>query len=122
MRLRKFLADVPDFAKRGARLSRDVDLPGRAHLLSENLVSASTLRRSQTKRLKATTTANITTTLAESSGKFAAAAASLICAPRPQVASAFPLKVTYSETMLAFQAPPAAVTQPVTRYGKIAGK
>ena len=31
------------------------------------------------------------------------------------------LKVRYSATMLAFQAPPAAVTQPVTRYGNTAG-
>ena len=36
--------------------------------------------------------------------------------------SVSPPNVTYSATMLAFQAPPAAVTQPVTRYGKTAGR
>jgi hypothetical protein len=32
-----------------------------------------------------------------------------------------PEKVTYSDTMLAFQAAPAAVISPVTRYGNIPG-
>ena len=73
-------------------------------------------------RLNITTTTDITRTLAASSGKSAPSAAALICAPRPWVSSTWPLKVTYSATMLAFHAPPAAVTQPVTRYGNTAGK
>ena len=36
-------------------------------------------------------------------------------APRPKVRSVSCLAVTISVTMLAFQAPPVAVTQPVTR-------
>ena len=57
----------------------------------------------------------MTMTLAASSGKSAASAAALMREPRPKVASVWPRKATYSETMEAFQAPPAAVTQPVTR-------
>src|SRR5215469_14867355 len=42
--------------------------------------------------------------------------------PRPGTSTIFPWKWKYSATMLAFQAPPEAVTMPVTRYGKIPGK
>src|SRR6202158_2870938 len=42
--------------------------------------------------------------------------------PTPTVEYVWPLKWKYSATMLAFQAPPEAVSIPVTRYGKIAGR
>ena len=48
-------------------------------------------------------------------GRSACSAATLICAPRPGALRTVPRNVTYSATMLAFHAPPAAVTQPVTR-------
>ena len=55
-------------------------------------------------------------------GKSARSAARLICAPSPFALMISPLKFTYSATILAFHAPPAAVTHPVTRYGKTAGR
>src|SRR5260370_35554634 len=112
--LGKVLGHAPNFAKRRAR-RRAIGLRRGVHLLRENLVSASRLNRFQTRRLNATTIADITTTLAGRRGKPAAAAARLMCAPNPQEESACAWKVTYSETMLAFHAPPAAVIQPVTK-------
>ncbi len=64
----------------------------------------------------------IVATAAASTARSPPAAAVLIRAPSPVVDSTWPRKATYSDTMLAFQAPPAAVTHPVTRYGKIAGR
>src|ERR1700722_16354944 len=85
------------------------------HLLSEYFSSANRYSLFQTRRLKVTTISDITTTLAASTGKFAAEAASLIWDPRPKAVSVLPLSVTYSATMLAFQVPPADVTMPVMR-------
>src|SRR4051794_3236052 len=67
--------------------------------------------RCQTRRLNNTTTSDITTTPAASSLKFLFLAAWLITAPSPQACSVSCLYVTYSARMLAFHAPPAAVTQ-----------
>jgi len=72
--------------------------------------------------LKATTIAYMVATEAAKRGRSAFSAATLICAPRPGALSTVPRNVTYSATMLAFHAPPAAVTQPVTRYGNTAGR
>src|SRR5208337_5565701 len=95
--------------------------PSGLHFEREKRSAARFWQRRQTDRLKITTMSAITHTLAARRGKSATSAARLICAPRPTVASVSPRKLTASETMLAFQAPPAAVTQPVTRYGKTAG-
>src|ERR1700735_940540 len=54
--------------------------------------------------------------------KFPASVAELISAPSPNADSTCPLRWKYSAIMLAFQAPPEAVTRPVTRYGKIPGR
>src|SRR6185312_9215574 len=74
-----------------------------------------------TSLLPSITTAAITSVDARRSGKFCASAASAINAPNPTVLILWPAKITYSDTMLAFHAPPVAVINPVTRYGKIAG-
>ena len=58
---------------------------------------------------------DITSTLAARIRRSAASAALLIAEPSPKVERIRPPEVTCSETMLAFQAPPAAVTHPVTR-------
>src|SRR6266511_1968739 len=42
--------------------------------------------------------------------------------PTPVTYRGCPAKSEYSATMLAFQAPPLAVTAPVIRYGKRAGR
>ena len=60
--------------------------------------------------------------LAARRGKLALAAATLMSEPRPRVVRTWPLYARYSATILAFHAPPAAVTQPVTRAGKTLGK
>src|SRR5437016_7938057 len=100
----------------------DGDFKCCGHLLSENLSSARAYNRRHTVRLNATTISAIRITLAARDGKSARSAAMLICAPSPLVLSTWPLNVTNSATMLAFHAPPAAVTHPVTRYGNTAGR
>ena len=64
----------------------------------------------------------MTTVESSSSAKLPLSVAELICAPSPKVESTRPLKWKYSAMMLAFQAPPEAVTRPVMRYGKIPGR
>ncbi len=59
---------------------------------------------------------------AASLAKFAPFAASAISEPSPTVWNVWLPNVTYSETMLAFHAPPVAVISPVIRYGKMAGR
>ena len=54
--------------------------------------------------------------------KFPVSVAWLITAPSPTVDRVLPRKWKYSATMLAFQAPPDAVMNPVIRYGKMAGQ
>ena len=76
----------------------------------------------QTVRLKSITVTTMTVRLAARSSKSGLDAAILIVDPKPRVMSVSPLKATYSATMLAFHAPPAAVTQPVTRVGKTQGR
>jgi len=63
----------------------------------------------------------MTVRLAASSGKLFEKAAWLMIEPKPKVVKTWPLYSTYSATILAFQAPPAAVTQPVTKEGKTLG-
>ena len=60
--------------------------------------------------------------LAVNIGKFFVVAAMLMEEPNPGVMRTWPWKDKYSATILAFQAPPAAVTHPVIRAGKILGK
>ena len=50
-----------------------------------------------------------------STRKFPVSVALLITDPRPVTVYVWPLKRKYSAMMLAFQAPPDAVTKPVTR-------
>ena len=76
----KLLRHVLQLAQRGGET---IGRRGGIHLLKEKRASAKSLQRFQTNRLKATTTADITTTLAASKGNRPAAAAWLICAPRP---------------------------------------
>src|SRR5262245_23558270 len=60
--------------------------------------------------------------LAARSGKLAFDAAMPIIEPSPWVVNTFPLYDRYSATILAFHAPPAAVTHPVTSAGKTLGR
>src|SRR6476660_3979960 len=69
-----------------------------------------------------TTNPAIVTTAAQSNGKFPWLVAWLMVEPRPNARNVLPLICTYSLTMVAFQAPPAAVTSPVTRYGNTQGR
>jgi len=62
-----------------------------------------------------TTKALMTTVAASNTGKFAASVARLITAPSPVSEKVCPRKRKYSAMMLAFQAPPEAVTNPVIR-------
>jgi len=62
-----------------------------------------------------TTIVAITTVAASRSPKLLPSVASLIIAPRPGAEMVLPRKRTYSATMLAFHAPPDAVTSPVMR-------
>src|SRR3984885_5361361 len=73
-------------------------------------------------RFTDTTKVAITIVDRRRTAKFPASVAELISAPSPKVDSTCPLKWKYSATMLAFQAPPEAVTRPVIRYGKMAGR
>src|ERR1700683_392072 len=78
-------------------------------------------RRFQTKRLKKTTKRAMDRTAAARPGKSPLSWALEINAPRPVAISGGLWSWIYSETMLAFQAPPAAVIQPVVRAGKMPG-
>ena len=90
---------------------------------SEYRRSASSYSRRQTVRLKTTTMVDMTRTLAASSGKLPCFGGLADHGAQPMSLKRFASEVRqYSATMLAFQAPPAAVTQPVTRYGNTAGK
>src|ERR1700733_5129107 len=73
-------------------------------------------------RFTDTTKVAITIVDRRRTAKFPASVAELISAPSPNVESTCPLKWKYSATMLAFQAPPDAVTKPVIRYGKMVGR
>src|ERR1700733_687311 len=90
------------------------------YLLNEYRRSAISYSRRHTVRLNSTTTAAITSMLAANKGKFLAVDTALILLPRPPASRTWPLYFTISATMLAFHAPPAAVTQPVTKYGNTA--
>ena len=68
----------------------------------------------QTRRLNKTTIADIVKIAPASKEKSVLSAAKLMTDPRPLAVKVLPLNITYSATMLAFHAPPAAVTQPVT--------
>jgi hypothetical protein len=71
--------------------------------------------RRQSRRLIVTTSAAMSSVLASSIGKFPVSVARLIDAPRPVIVNVCPWKRKYSATMLAFQAPPDAVTNPVIK-------
>src|SRR5581483_9587211 len=87
-----------------------------------NRVSARRYIGRHTMRLTVTTIAAMRIVAASSKGKFPASVAWLIVAPSPMVEIVSPFRWKYSATMLAFHAPPAAVTKPVTRYGNIPGR
>ena len=69
-----------------------------------------------------TTMMLIATVAASNTGKFPESVARLMTAPSPVIENVCPRKRKYSAMMLAFQAPPDAVTKPVIKYGKIAGR
>src|SRR5664279_6120101 len=69
-----------------------------------------------------TTIDAMTIVAASRAGKFPVSVARLMTAPSPVVVKVCPWKWKYSATILAFHAPPEAVTKPVIRYGKIPGK
>ena len=69
-----------------------------------------------------TTIALMTIVAPSSTGKFPASVARLITAPSPVIEKVLFRNRKYSAMMLAFHAPPEAVTKPVIRYGKIAGR
>src|SRR5262249_3856940 len=71
---------------------------------------------------KPTTATAITPTAAASTAKWPRSVASLIAAPSPVVLRMRPLYFMYSATILAFQAPPMAVIQPVSRGGEMDGR
>jgi len=62
-----------------------------------------------------TTTAAMRSVAASSTENWPALAAPAMAAPSPTVLVVLPLNCTNSETMLAFHAPPLAVSSPVTR-------
>ncbi len=79
--------------------------------------SARRYRRRHTSRLKPTTVTIMLSVPANNRGKSPSAVARAMMAPMPVALSVRPPKDTYSETMLAFHAPPLAVMAPVTMYG-----
>ena len=87
-----------------------------------NRPDANAYNRRQSSRLTVTTIEAITIVAASSVGKFPVSVARLITAPNPVVVKVCPWKWKYSATILAFHAPPEAVTKPVIRYGKIPGR
>src|SRR5271169_2395151 len=101
----------------------DLHLPRfAAQLSSLNLVAASAYKGRQSRRLMVTTITAITTVAASSTRKLPLSVAWLITAPSPVVEKVRFWNRKYSATMLAFQAPPDAVTKPVIKYGKIPGR
>src|SRR5260370_20868677 len=87
-----------------------------------NRPEANLYNRRQSSRLTVTTIEAITIVAASSVGKFPASVARLMTAPNPVVVMVCPWKWKYSATILAFHAPPEAVTKPVIRYRKISDK
>src|SRR5207245_1771127 len=92
------------------------------HVSGPKRVCAQPMRERHTKRFQLTTIMLISAMPPASSGKLAWAVASLIKLPRPLVTCSRPATCMYSATIEPFQAPPAAVTHPVTSAGNAAGK
>src|SRR5205807_8071454 len=92
------------------------------HVSSPKRVCAQPMRERHTKRFQLTTIMLISAMPPASSGKLAWAVASLIKLPRPLVTRSRPATCMYSATIEPFQAPPAAVTHPVTSAGNAAGR
>src|SRR5439155_1692067 len=92
------------------------------HVSSPKRVCAHPMRERHTKRFQLTTIMLISAIPPASSGKLAWAVASLIKLPSPLVTRSRPATCMYSATIEPFQAPPAAVTHPVTSAGNAAGK
>src|SRR5439155_12055230 len=88
------------------------------HVSSPKRVCAQPMRERHTKRFQLTTIMLISAMPPASSGKLAWAVASLIKLPRPLVTRSRPATCMYSATIEPFQAPPAAVTHPVTSAGR----
>src|ERR1017187_6014974 len=93
-----------------------------SHPSRRNRVSASRYSRRHTSRFVVTTISEIRIVPSRMIGNCPFAVAALICSPRPSVVSVLPLSVKYSAKMLAFHAPPEAVTIPVIRKGKMPGR
>src|SRR5438034_5835594 len=94
----------------------------RRHVSSPKRVCAQPMRERHTKRFQLTPIRLISAMPPASSGKLAWAVASLIKLPRPLVTRSRPATCMYSATIEPFQAPPAAVTHPVTSAGNAAGR
>src|SRR5450756_403026 len=88
---------------------------GLLYLLRLYCVLATEYSLRHTKRLMSTTVSDMMRIAAASSANLAPNAAPLMTDPIPCALRVSPRNVTISATMLAFQAPPVAVTQPVTR-------
>src|SRR5438445_426411 len=95
-------------------------LPARA--TASHRASAHCISDRHTSRFHPTTMRLISAIPPAKSGKLACAVASLIRLPRPFVVRSVPPASMYSATIDPFHAPPAAVTQPVTRAGNAAGR
>src|ERR1700683_2231858 len=92
------------------------------HASSRYFVAANAYIFRHNSRFIVTTIAAITTVAPARTGKFPPSVARLITAPSPVVGIVWPGKWKYSATMLAFHAPPDAVTKPVIMNGKIPGR
>lgn len=96
-------------------LSKPGDALRCSQVSSRNLVEASAYKRRQTRRFTVTTIAAISTVAPSSRRKLPLSVAWLITAPRPTAENVCPRNRKYSATMLAFHAPPEAVTNLVIR-------
>ena len=85
-------------------------------------VDARAYSRFHRRRFMVTTIAAITTVAPIRTGKLPVSVAWLMIAPNPIVEKVCPRKWKYSATMLAFHAPPDAVTNPVIINGNIPGR
>src|SRR5207302_8366228 len=92
------------------------------HAASEKRACAHCISDRHTRRFHPTTIRLISAIPPARSGKLACAVASLIRLPNPLVVRNVPPASMYSATIDPFHAPPAAVTQPVTRAGNAAGR
>src|SRR5215469_17928518 len=89
--------------------------PPQNHVSSLKRVDANRYMRRHTNRLISTTTVAIINVAASNTWKCPESLAWLIVLPNPGASITLPWKWKYSAMMLAFHAPPDAVTNPVTK-------